>query len=170
MADNVLAKRRRGGGTNPRRYVDNYDAMSDRLHPRTREMMDPTIDALERSQVMRGARRTGPDFEETNVLGDIQDAAESVGWKSSGGPLSRTEAAGMLQAAAQSDLGATDGGISAIVRAAKTYGLPNPFGGQGGGGADYAFGGRRPTSLQRNPEIPYDEEPDDAFAYRVRRR
>lgn len=170
MPDNALARSRRGR-TNPVDYVNNYDAMSDRLHPQTRAQMDPMIDALERSQVMRGARRTGPDWEENEGLGAVEEMARSIGWE----PRikdPRESFMDMLLAATHSDAAGTDAGIATIVRTAKTYGFPNPFGDEPTGrGAppDYVFGNRRPTSLQMNPEIPGNERPTDPFAYRVRR-
>jgi hypothetical protein len=164
--------------TSPVEYVDNYDRMSPNMHPSARAEMDPSVDAIERSQIMRGARKTGPDFEENEVM-NIMDSAMEMGWKPSSEKPTPEDFAAAFKAAASNPDMQTDENIALIVRAAKTYGIPNPFSGRAPNpltrpkDGDYVFGGQRPTNLQMNSEQPeindaagnQDPEP---YGYRVK--
>lgn len=136
----------RPGG--PEAFVDNYDEQSPNLHPRVRQQFDPAVDAMERSQLMRGARTA--DMSVDQALAAVAGMAQQAGFALPERP-SRDDLSDMIEAA--STVAASDGEIAMVVRAAKTLGMPGmPTRSETGPwpamrDADYVFGNARPRSF-----------------------
>jgi len=142
-------------------YVDNYDEIAPRLHPRARSAVEPYVDMIERSQVMRGARQVGK--EPTNVVDymgdegddDLFDAARRQGYNKEGFGRHRQEGfQRVLDAAAKDPQMQTDEGLMFMERFAKTYGLKRPWPGSPYDKDNQVTGGRRVKNLQMNLEQP----------------
>jgi hypothetical protein len=138
--------------TSPRDYVDNYDRRSAGLHPGVRGQMDPMMDTMQRSQLMRGAREPNP--REDDVIADLMEMAAEAGWRPRGSDLTEEDLPEMIQAA--SKVASTDGDLALVERAGRSLGIDiyGPSGsntqygqhapGHSPGGPDYVFGGQRP--------------------------
>lgn len=98
------------------------------------------------AQEMAG-QPAGESDELNQAIGTLIEAAKSAGFDMPAEGVTQEQLPQvyqqLLQAAAKSDMGATDGGIALIERMARTLGLPSPFEPHGEG-PDYVFGGEEP--------------------------
>jgi hypothetical protein len=159
MTDNAIKDRLRGRLSGSHRYVDNYDRQAPGLHPNVRRSMDPVVDTLERSQMMRGAAT--PDID---VESELADWAKRLNVPM---PTNMEEAAALMEKA-QGEA-ATDEEIASVARLAKTLGMPMPGGYADPGaksGADYALGNSRPRNFGPADDMPADIPYMSAERYR----